>query len=61
MPPNERFNQSNPPEIDKNQLFVYIDFIKPGKHEYLVSYEHVLVEPPPPPPPEPVKKKVFKK
>lgn len=46
-PDRAKFEHSNPPEIDFNQLFVYADFIKPGKHEYLITYDNVLVEPAP--------------
>jgi hypothetical protein len=33
-----------PPELDYNQLYVYVNFIKPGKHQYIVSYENKIIE-----------------
>lgn len=38
------------PKLTHNRLFVYCDFIKPGQHQYIVSYETTLVEPEPPKP-----------
>ena len=44
------------PRLDYNRLYVYCDFVKPGKHQYLVTHEDSIVEPEPPKPtPEPVK------
>ena len=34
--PDDYLNR--PPELDYDQLYVYCDFIKPGKHSYIVSY-----------------------
>ena len=41
---NDKFNLNKPPELDYNQLFVYVDFFKPGKLHFVVTYEnsHVL-------------------
>lgn len=36
--------ETNCPEIDFNRLFVYVDFIKPGKHQYVVSYKNQISE-----------------
>ena len=44
-----------PPELYFNELFVYCDFIKPGKHSYIVSYEKNLIEPEKTPEKEPTK------
>ena len=33
-----------PPDLDYDRLYVYCDFIKPGKHQYLVSYKNRIVE-----------------
>ncbi len=38
------FDSKNPPHLDHNQLFVYCDFVKPGKHEYIVTYENNIKE-----------------
>ena len=43
MPESYHYTPSNPPKLDRNQLFVYCDFIKPGKHQYIVSYENDIV------------------
>jgi hypothetical protein len=53
MPSPDQFTASNPPDIKFNQLFVYADFVRPGKHEYVVSYESKVVQAPPRPLPEP--------
>jgi len=39
------------PELDFNQLFVFADFIKPGKQQYFVTYSNSFEEPPPEPTP----------
>lgn len=44
MPDEHRFDKNCPPEINFNQLFVFADIIKPGKHEYIVSYENLIIE-----------------
>ena len=44
FPPEERFTASNPPELSFNQLFVYADFIKPGKHQYIITYENDIIQ-----------------
>lgn len=46
-PEDEQYGHNQPPEIDYNQLFVYASFVKPGKHQYIVSYENTAVEPTP--------------
>ena len=46
-PDIDDFGSRNPPELTFNQLFVYIDFIKPGKHSYIVSYQNLVEEPRP--------------
>lgn len=38
-PEPEHYSESRPPELDFNQLYVYVDFVKPGKHSYIVNYE----------------------
>jgi hypothetical protein len=38
-----------PPDLDYDRLYVYCDFIKPGKHQYLVTYKNRIVEQPPGP------------
>ena len=45
--PDEVMMDRQKPQLTHNRLFVYCDFIKPGKHHYLVSYETTLVEPEP--------------
>lgn len=47
FPPDDKFNLNKPPELDYDQLFVYVDFVKPGKHHYVVTYENSHVEPAP--------------
>lgn len=49
-PELDEFGYKNQPKLDRNQLFVYVDFIKPGKHSYVVNYENTLIEPRPPTP-----------
>ena len=44
FPDELMFTTASPPEVDYNQLFVYCDFIKPGKHQYIVTYENMVVE-----------------
>lgn len=44
MPPSYEYGKSSPPDIDFNQLFVYADFIKPGKHQYVVTFENQIVQ-----------------
>jgi len=44
-PDSTHYTELRPPELRYNQLFVYVDFIKPGKHSYIVSYEKNHVEP----------------
>jgi len=44
-PEPTHYTELRPPELTYNQLFVYVDFIKPGKHSYIVSYEKNHVEP----------------
>ena len=39
-----------PPDLDYDRLYVYCDFVKPGKHQYLVTYKNRIVEQPPVPP-----------
>lgn len=39
------------PELDYNQLFVFADYIKPGKQQYFVTYSNTYEEPPPEPTP----------
>ena len=46
---------SKKPHLDYNRLYVYCDFIKPGKHQYLVQHEAKLVEP------EPIKEVIVEK
>lgn len=53
FPPDDLYTAYKPPEINFDQLFVYVDFIKPGKHQYLVTYKNTLVEPEPPKPKSP--------
>jgi len=38
------FTTGRPPEVEYNQLFVHCDFIKPGKHQYIVTYENTIIE-----------------
>ena len=57
FPSEDSFTDQNPPELSFNQLFVYADFIKPGKHQYIVSYENDIIQQPPP---VVVEKKQFK-
>lgn len=33
------------PDLFFDQLYVYCDYVKPGKHTYLVHYHNILVEP----------------
>lgn len=40
------------PDLDYNRLYVYCDFVKPGKHQYLVTYKNELIEPNPKKPEE---------
>ena len=49
FPKHTDYGPRNPPEINYNQLFVYADFIKPGKHQYIVTYENQITEPKPKP------------
>lgn len=44
FPDDTIFDAKNPPHLYHNQLFVYCDFIKPGKHEYIVTYENNIKE-----------------
>ena len=44
-PEPTHYTELRPPELKFNQLFVYVDFIKPGKHSYIVSYEKNHIEP----------------
>ena len=39
------------PEISFNQLFVYADYIRPGKQQYFVTYSNTFREPSPEPTP----------
>ena len=52
MPEDEEFNYNVAPELDFNQLFVYVDFIKPGKQQYFVNYYNEFSEPVPELPPK---------
>ena len=59
MPEDEEFNYNVAPELDFNQLFVYIDFIKPGKQQYFVNYHNEFAEPPPVLPPKKIKESIL--
>lgn len=50
MPPDDEYSYNDVPEIDFHQLFVYVDFIKPGRQQYFVTYQNTFQEPPPTPP-----------
>lgn len=52
MPEHDEFSYNILPELDFNQLFVYVDFIKPGKQQYFVNYQNAFVEPAPVLPPK---------
>ena len=39
-PDDKVFTPAKPPEITFNQLYVYADFVKPGKNQYIVTYEN---------------------
>jgi hypothetical protein len=53
MPEDEEFNYNVCPELNYNQLFCYVDFVKPGKHQYFVNYHNEFEEPAPVLPPKP--------
>ena len=50
--PDKDMLNNKEPNFNYDRLFVYCDFIKPGKHQYLVSYRSKIVELPPPPIPK---------
>lgn len=52
MPEEEEFNYGQAPELNYNQLFCYVDFIKPGRHQYFVNYHNTFEEPAPVLPPQ---------
>ena len=47
--PDKTMLNNKEPNLSYDRLFVYCDFVKPGKHQYLVSYKSKIVELPPPP------------
>jgi len=51
-PKEEEYTAEKPPELDFNKLYVYCDFISPGRHSYMVSYESVMQAPMTEPEPE---------
>jgi len=51
FPDDGQYLNDEMPELDYNQLFVYADFIKPGKQQYFVTYSNTFEEPPPEPTP----------
>ena len=49
-PEEHLYTPKNPPNLESNRLFVYADFLKPGKHQYIVSYNNNVEESKPLPP-----------